>query len=129
MTSNDSSIRQRDTPTVVAALPLWRRGFDLVEGGIRPRLEQIIGAEQFAVAVGLVTHAQRAAQRSSERATRRILHSWNLPAGSDINRILTELGRLERQVNSLKRELATAKGGLPDANSTGAKRSARTTKT
>lgn len=91
-----------------AAGPLWRRGFDTFEGAIRPRLEDVIETENFAVAAGLVVQVRRTMQRTTERATRRVLHSLNLPAGSDVNRILSELGRLERQVTSLKREVAAA---------------------
>lgn len=96
--------------------PLWRRGFDAVEGALRPRLEGLIATEHFAVAAGVVTQVQRAAQRTSERTTRRVLHSMNLPAGSDVNRILSELGRLERQLGSLRRELESTKsnGRNPD---------------
>lgn len=41
----------------------------------------------------------------------------NLPAGSDVNRILSELGRLERQLGGLRRELEKSKldGGAADA--------------
>lgn len=88
--------------------PLWRRGFDTVEGAIRPRLEDAIETENFAVAAGLVVQARRTVERATERATRRVLHSLNLPAASDVNRILSELGRLERQVTSLKREVVAA---------------------
>lgn len=107
--------------------PLWRKGFDTVEGAVRPRLEDLIGTEQFAVAAGLMVRVQRTVQRTSERATRRVLHSLNLPAGSDVNRILAELGRLERQVTSLRRELeaAKAKGGPDDARGARTKRPAR----
>lgn len=100
-----------------AAQPLWRQGFDAVEGALRPRLEELVATEHFAVAAGVLTQVQRTAQRATERATRRVLHSLNLPAGSDVNRILAELGRLERQLGSLRRELEKGKrdGGGDDA--------------
>ncbi len=100
-----------------AEQPRWRQGFDAMEGALRPRLEDLVATEHFAVAAGVLTQVQRTAQRASERATRRVLHSMNLPAGSDVNRILSELGKLERQLGSLRRELEKTKldGGAADA--------------
>jgi uncharacterized coiled-coil protein SlyX len=38
-----------------------------------------------------------------------MLHSLNLPAGSDVTRILNELGQLKRQVRALTAELEAAR--------------------
>ena len=41
----------------------------------------------------------------SEQASRRVLHSLNLPAGSDVNRLLGQIALLEREVRDLRKEL------------------------
>ena len=93
---------------------MWRQGFDALEGALRPALEGVVASEQFAVAAGLLATARGAAQRVTERTTRRALHFVNLPAGSDITRLLAELGRLERKVSELTRQLDAARGGPSD---------------
>lgn len=90
--------------------PLWRRAFDVVERAAAPRLEGVIKSEEFALAVGVMQGVQRAAQRRVERSTRRVLHFWNLPAGSDMTRILGELGELQRQVRELSKEVRDGAG-------------------
>lgn len=84
--------------------PLWRQGFDVVERAVATRLEEVIGSERFAIAVGLASQAQKAVQRRTEKTTRRLLHVANLPAGSDITRILNELAQLQRQVRELAKQ-------------------------
>src|SRR4051794_29639031 len=71
--------------------PLWRQGFDAIERAVGPPLAAFAKSEPFAVTVGLALRAQREAQARTERTTRRLLHLANLPAGSDVTRILNEL--------------------------------------
>src|SRR4051812_24094332 len=89
--------------------PLWRQGFDAVDGAVGPRLTALVNSDGFAVAVGVATRTQSAVRRRTERATRRMLHLWNLPAGSDVTRILNEIGSLQQQVRDLTRELNRSK--------------------
>jgi hypothetical protein len=98
--------------------PAWRQGFDAVERELTPRLEALVRSEPFAVAVGLVTRAQRFVEDEMSRSTRRMLHRWNLPAGTDVNRILHEIGQLRVQVRELSAELQEARAELAGANST-----------
>lgn len=85
--------------------PAWRQAFDTVEAAVAPALEQLVKTEQFQVAMGLVTSAQRSVQERAERNMRRALHLWNLPAGSDVTRILNEIGKLQREVRELARRV------------------------
>ena len=89
--------------------PLWRQAFDALDGAVGPRLMELVNSEGFAVAVGLATRTQSAIRRQGERTTRRMLHLWNLPAGSDVTRILNELGSMQQQVRDLTRQLNAAK--------------------
>ena len=99
--------------------PVWRQGFDAVERTVSPPLTAVVNSEQFAIGVGLVAHLQKAIQARTERATRRVLHQWNLPAGSDITRIIAEIGTLQAQVRDISRQLHTLKEeerhGEPDS--------------
>ena len=81
--------------------PAWRQGFDAIEATVTPRLEGLVQSEQFQIAAGLASNLQRELQRRTERAMRRALHLWNLPAGSDVTRILNEIGALQRELREL----------------------------
>lgn len=91
--------------------PAWRQGYDAIESVVAPRLEGLMKSEQFHVSVGLLTQAQKAVQTRAERSMRRALHLWNLPAGSDVTRILSEIGKLQREVRELSKQLDAVKGG------------------
>jgi hypothetical protein len=113
--------------------PMWRQGFDTVERAVAPRLTEVVNSEQFAIAAGIVTRVQRTARRSAERTTRRLLHLANLPAGSDVTRLLNEIGALQAQVRELSRQVerqraegSTGRGGGADGAATGLDRPART---
>jgi predicted transcriptional regulator len=96
-------------PVMSEERPLWRQGFDAVEAAVGPRVKAAVGSEQFAVAVGLASRARRTAQRRLERTTRRLYHLANLPAGSDVTRILAEIAQLRRQIVELSRELEASR--------------------
>jgi len=92
--------------------PSWRQGFDALEQRLSPRLESLLRSEQFAVAVGLAARAQRTVEGELAKTTRRVLHRLNLPAGTDVSRILNELGQLRVQVRELSAELDAARAEL-----------------
>lgn len=108
----------------MAEAPSWRQGYDALEREVAPRLEAVVRSDAFAVAVGLVARAQRAVQQEASRTTRRLLHQLNLPAGSDVTRILNEIGQLRRQVRELTAELEATKAELARARQGGRKRGA-----
>ena len=95
--------------------PAWRQAFDTAEAAVAPALEQLMKSEQFQVAMGLVTSAQRSVQERAERNMRRALHLWNLPAGSDVTRILNEIGKLQRDVRELAKQVDATKGAANGA--------------
>jgi hypothetical protein len=95
--------------------PTWRQGFDAVERQLAPRLDALVRSEQFAVAVGLATRVQRAVEGELARNTRRMLHRFNLPAGTDVARILEEIGQLRMQIRELTAELEEARAELAAA--------------
>ena len=85
--------------------PLWRKLFDTAERAAAPRLEGIVKSEGFADVATFVMRLQTAANRGAERAMRRALHFWNLPAGSDVKRVSEQIASLERRVRELSKRL------------------------
>jgi hypothetical protein len=60
--------------------------------------------------VGLVLSAavrlRRGAAQRGERASRHVLHALNLPAGSDVRRLLTQIAMVEREVRELSKAVS-----------------------
>ena len=81
--------------------PLWRRAVDAVERGAAPQLESLVRTREFARAVGLLTRTRGSARTEIAAASARLWHLINLPAGSDVARLRSQLGALDREVRRL----------------------------
>ena len=91
---------------MASSQPVWRQAVDVADRAVGPRLEQMVKTEEFAIAVGLLMRTRSEVQKRVERQTRRLLHLFNLPAGSDITRLMRQIGELERQIQELGRLVA-----------------------
>jgi hypothetical protein len=85
--------------------PSWKDVFDAAERTVGTRINEFVKSENYAILVGLAARAQREVSTRSERVSRRVLHFANLPAGSDVNRLLAQIGNLEREVRELRNQL------------------------
>ncbi len=83
----------------------WKRVFDLVDARVSPVINELARSQDVAVLLALGVRAQREFERRAEQVSRRALHLLNLPAGSDVNRLLDHIARLEREVSDLRAEL------------------------
>ncbi len=86
--------------------PTWKQVFDSVEKVIGPRINGVVRSEEFATLVALNKRGQVELTRRLEQLSRRTLHVLNLPAGSDVNRLLTHIASLEREVRDLRKEIS-----------------------
>jgi len=87
------------------APPLWRQAFDAAERAVTPRAEELVRTPWFTVGTALARRAQTAAGRSVQGLAARAWHLVNLPAGSDISRLRTQIGSLDREVRRLTLQL------------------------
>jgi hypothetical protein len=85
--------------------PTWKQVFDVAERTIGTRINEFAKSENAAILMGLATRASREMSTRTERLSRQVLHLANLPAGSDVNRLLTQIGKLEREVRELRNQL------------------------
>ena len=85
--------------------PLWRQAFDAAERAVAPRAEELVRTEYFALATALARRARNVAGTSVQGLTARARHRVNLPAGSDISRLRTQIGSLDREVRRLTIQL------------------------
>jgi hypothetical protein len=92
--------------------PLWKKVFDTVERGVAPGLETAVRSEPFADIATVLTRLQGGIGQRVEQASRRALHFWNLPAGSDIKRLSEQIASLERRVRDLSKRLEDLSEGI-----------------
>jgi hypothetical protein len=85
--------------------PSWKQLFDAADRTFGTRVNEFTRSENFAILAGLVGRAGSDLGTRSERFSRQLLHLVNLPAGSDVNRLLAQIGRLEREVRELRKQL------------------------
>jgi hypothetical protein len=86
--------------------PLWKQVFDAVDQRVGPVIDELAGSEELATAAALARRGRSEVERRLEQSSRRVLHLLNLPAGSDVNRLLEHIARLEREVGDLRDLLA-----------------------
>ena len=58
-----------------------------------------------AAGIGLLQTLRGVVVRTTEAPSRRLLHLFNLPAGSDINRMLVQIASLERELRELRKSV------------------------
>lgn len=92
----------------MVGVPRWRQIVARVDGFVGPRADELVRGEAFAIASGLARRTQRDLRRVTERVSRRAWHLLNLPAGSDVNRLLAEIASLQRQVRDLDKRVGGA---------------------
>jgi hypothetical protein len=81
--------------------PLWRQAFDAVERRVTPPAEELVRTPGFAVGVAVVSKARSVARGAARGVSSRAWHLLNLPAGSDVSRLRSQVGALDREVRRL----------------------------
>ena len=96
--------------------PGWRPYFDAFERAVGRPLETGVQTDTFQDALAVAGRLQVAVRHRLERASTDFLHTFNLPAQSDVRRLSEQLSRLEKQVRDLRLDLekraeGTGRGG------------------
>ena len=94
---------------MASSSPLWKQLFDAVDARLSPTINEMARSDDAATLAALGRRGRSELDRRMEQASRRTLHLLNLPAGSDVNRLLEHIARLEREVRDL-RNLLTDRG-------------------
>ncbi|HLJ02126.1 MAG TPA: hypothetical protein VKT31_01725 [Solirubrobacteraceae bacterium] len=88
--------------------PLWLRAVYRLERAIGEPLETALHSDTYFDLITELTRARASTSQTLEGVSRRLLHLLNLPAGSDIRRVREQLGRMERRLAQLSKELEEA---------------------
>jgi hypothetical protein len=100
----------------MADRPNLRDIYDRLADQVGPQLADLTASDRFADVVEVVDALRTRATNELQRSSRRFLHAWNLPAGSDVTVLRQEIGALERTVRSLARQVETLQRQLDDAD-------------
>jgi hypothetical protein len=90
----------------MAGQPLWLKAVYKVERAVGTRVEAAVRSDTYFDLVATTQRSQRQARALAEGVSRRCLHLLNLPAGSDVRRLREQLGRMDRRLSSIQKELA-----------------------
>jgi hypothetical protein len=90
----------------MAGQPLWLKAVYKVERAVGTRVEAAVRSDTYFDMVAESQRRQRQARALAEGISRRCLHLLNLPAGSDVRRLREQLGRMDRRLHSIQKELA-----------------------
>lgn len=93
------SVRDGPEPAVL------KRLFDAVDRRVSPRVDDLARDDDVMAAAAALHRLRGLLGARMERASRRLLHLLNLPAGSDVNRLLEHIARLEQEVAGLRQHL------------------------
>jgi hypothetical protein len=70
-----------------------------------PLANRVTSTEEFAQFVGLVVTANKSVREERNKVAAKAWHLINLPAGTDVQRLRSQLGALDREVRLLTLEL------------------------
>ena len=80
--------------------------FDALERQLGPTINEAVQNEDMAALIALSRRSRAEIDKRFEQMSRRALHVLNLPAGSDVNRLLDHIARLEREVRDLRNTIS-----------------------
>jgi hypothetical protein len=85
--------------------PLWLKAVTRLERLVGEPIEKVVRSDVY---FDVVTDARRNHRRVAhavEGVSKRCLHLFNLPAGTDIRRVREQLNRMERHLTAVTKEL------------------------
>jgi hypothetical protein len=89
----------------MADSPTWRQAFNSVERRVSPPVRSVTSSPDFQFVAQRVDHARRALVRPIGSLASWGLHLVGLPSQADVRGLKRQLGELEREVVTLRREL------------------------
>jgi hypothetical protein len=107
-----------------------RRAYDAAEREVAPRVEALLHSDEFTTTTTWIAKARKRIGGGIAAAGAQIWHLVNLPAGTDIKRLRSQLGSLDREVRKLGLQLERlqheqSEGGDNHASTAESERSAR----
>lgn len=80
----------------------WREMYNEWEKAVAPGLQELTASDGFRDLMAAGAKVTSAFTAEFERASRRWLHFWNLPAATDVRRLRQQVASLDREIAGLK---------------------------
>lgn len=80
----------------------WREIYDEWEKAVAPGLQQLTASDGFRDFMAASAKVTSALTAEFERASRRWLHLWNLPAATDVRKLRQQVAAVDRELKGLK---------------------------
>jgi hypothetical protein len=90
---------------VASGTPLWLELVLRAERAIGSRVESAVHSDAYFDLVTELNRTLGAITGATESVSKRFWHLANLPAGTDVRRMREQLGRMERRIVELSKEL------------------------
>ena len=85
--------------------PLWQKAVVGAQSRATPVLRAAVDRQEVAAGIGMLQTLRSVVVRTTEAPSRRLWHLLNLPAGSDVNRMLVQIASLERELRELRKRV------------------------
>ena len=85
--------------------PLWQKAVVGAQSRATPVLRAAVDRQEVSAGISLLQTLRGAVVRTTEAPSRRLLHLFNLPAASDVNRMLVQIASLERELRELRKRV------------------------
>lgn len=92
----------------------WREIYDEWEKAVAPGLQQFAASDGFRDFMAASAKVTSAFAAELERASRRWLHLWNLPAATDVRKLRQQIAAMDRELKGLRNlvfDVVVAEGG------------------
>ncbi len=92
----------------------WREIYDEWEKAVAPGLQQFTASDGFRDFMAASAKVTSALTVEFERASRRWLHFWNLPAATDVRKLRQQVAAVDRELKGLKNLVFEVVAAAPD---------------
>lgn len=92
----------------------WREIYDEWEKAVAPGLQQFTASDGFRDFMAASAKVTSALTAEFERASRRWLHFWNLPAATDVRKLRQQVAAVDRELKGLKNLVFEVAAAAPD---------------
>lgn len=89
----------------MASQPLWLKVIIKLERAIGEQVEKAVRSDTYFDLMAEGTRNRRRVVDTVEGVSKRCLHLFNIPAGTDVRRVREQLNRIERRLTDVSKDL------------------------
>ena len=98
----------------MSGAPWWQRAVVGAQSWATPVLRSAVDRQEVTGAIALLQSLRVTVTRTTEGPSRELLHLLNLPAGSDVTRMLVQIASMEREIRELRKRIEDQQDGTDE---------------